>query len=588
MPRSTSSPIRRAAGAALLALAVLPPALALETKVSGRITFGAVYRTEASDPLLLSAVNAAAIGLVGTGSGSNADDANTNYRRGDAASRALKAYVDLSAREGNFSALLRVKAWHDYGLLNDERPWGNSANGYAAGAPLLDAGAPRLSRFSGVALGDAWLQHSVELGGMRLLGRIGQQSLDWGTRSGIPGGLEALNPKDLSALHRAGAVPQEIRVPVPMLFGRLELNRALALEGYYQGAFRPTALDMCGTLWANSDYFTEGCDKIMSGPPQVSDRQRVALGAYQKRLPTPRPEASEFGLGLTWKSALLATDFGLYHARYTSRTAMPALRRSSRAGPALIPGDPDGKNMAYFTEYEEGLRITVVTFAHKRGGTGVFGELSYRPRLPFMLAPGDVVPPFLNPAAPSLLRADVDATPLGGVFHGSETFAVTQAQLGVQHDWVARGVPLSASAEVVAKRTAGLPDQALRRYGRTEILGVGAIHGFCPPSSDIARSCSLRGYATANAYAYRLRFDARFAELLPQLNGTLSAVFAHDVKGWSGDFLVNEGRRTLNLGLRLEYRQRYLAELGYMPNWGGDYNPAPDRDTVAVAVGVKF
>jgi hypothetical protein len=588
MPRSTSSSTRRSAGATLLLLAVLPPALALETKVSGRITFGAIYRTEASDAALLTGLNAAAIGLVGTGSGSNADDANTNYRRGDAVSRALKAYLDLSAREGNFSALVRVKAWHDYGLLHDERPWGNSPNGYAAGAPLSDAGAARLTRFAGVALGDAWLQHSGEMKGVRLLGRIGQQALDWGAGSGIPGGLEALNPKDLPALHRAGAAPQEIRVPVPMLFGRIELNRAVAVEAYYQTAFRPSALDMCGTLWTVGDYFTPGCDKIMSGPPNVSDRQRVALGAYQKRLPTPKPEASEFGLGLTWKSARLATDFGLYHARYTARTAMPALRRATRVGPALIPGDPDGKNMAYFTEYEEGLRITAVTFAHKRGGTAVFGELSYRPRLPFMLAPGDVVPPFLNPAAASLLRADVDATPPGGVFHGSETFAVSQAQLGVQHDWVARGVPLSASAEVVAKHTAGLPDQALRRYGRTEILGVGAIHGFCPASSDIARSCSLRGYASADAYAYRLRLDARFAQLLPQLNGALSAAFAHDVKGWSGDFLVNEGRRTLNLALRFEYRQRYLAELGYMPIWGGDYNQGADRDTASVALGVRF
>jgi hypothetical protein len=588
MPRYKSNPRRSVALTTLLALAALPPALAVETKVSGRITFGTVYRTEAPDPALLTGLNAAVVGLTGTGSGGNADDANTNYRRGDAASRALKAYLDLSAREGKLSALVRVKAWHDYGLLNDERAWGNSPNNYLAGAPLSDAGAPRLSRFSGVALGDAWVQYNGDIGEMRILGRAGQQSLDWGARSGIPGGLEALNPKDLPALRRAGAVPQEIRVPVPMLFGRLELNRAVGVEAYYQAAFRPTALDMCGTLWSNSDYFTPGCDRIMSGPPNVSDRQRVALGAYQKRLPTPKLDSSEFGLALTWKSAPLATDFGLYHARYTARTAMPALRRSSRVGAALIPGDPDGKNMAYFTEYAEGLRITAVTFAHKRGGTSVFGELSYRPRQPFMLAPGDVVPPFLNPAAPSLLRADVDATPLGAIFHGSETFAVTQAQLGVQHDWVVRGVPLSASAEVVAKHTADLPDQAVRRYGRTEILGVGAINGVCPASSDIARSCSLRGYATTDAYAYRLRFDARFAQLLPQLSGVLSAVFAHDVKGWSGDLLVNEGRRTLNLALRLEYRQRYLAEIGYLPNWGGDYNAGIDRDTAAVALGVRF
>lgn len=62
----------------------------------------------------------------------------------------------------------------------------------------------------------------------------------------------------------------------------------------------------------------------------------------------------------------------------------------------------------------------------------------------------------------------------------------------------------------------------------------------------------------------------------------------HDVKGWSADALINEGRRTVNLALRFEYRQRYLAEVAYMPIWGGDYNAVSDRDQVALAVGVKF
>lgn len=575
--------------APLLALLALP-AHALDTTVSGRVTFGTVYRAEASDPVLLTAINAPAIGLKGLGSGGNADDANLNYRRGDAVSRSLKGYLDLSAREGGFAALARVMAWRDVGLLHDRRPWGNVPTDYAAGQPLGDRGAPALSRFSGVALGDAWVQQRVEFGSLRFLGRVGQQSLDWGARSGLPGGLEALNPKNLPALHRAGAVPQEARVPVPMLFGRLELSPALGIEGYYQTHFRPNAIDVCGTLWSMSDYLVEGCDKVMSGQPLVNDRARVALGAYQKRLPTPKPESSEFGIGLTWKSAALATDFGFYHARYTARTPMPALRKTTRVGgPALIAGDPDGKNMAYFTEYPEGITISAVTFAHKHGRTSVFGELSYRPNLPFMLAPGDVVPPFLNPNAPSLLRADVDAVPLGGLFHGYDSHGVTQGQLGVQHEWSAGGVPLSASAEAVAKHTSSLPYQSVRRYNRTDIYGAGVINGVCNVATGNAeRQCSLRGYVTTDAYAYRLRLDARFAAVLPGLDAATSVVFTHDVKGWSGDFLVNEGRKSASLALRLEYRKRYLAELAWLPVWGGDYNAAADRDTASLAVGVRF
>ena len=72
------------------------------------------------------------------------------------------------------------------------------------------------------------------------------------------------------------------------------------------------------------------------------------------------------------------------------------------------------------------------------------------------------------------------------------------------------------------------------------------------------------------------------------LAASASLTFAHDVKGWAGDFLLNEGRKTANLALRFEYRQRYLFEMQYLPGWGGDYNQVADRDVAALAAGVRF
>ena len=72
------------------------------------------------------------------------------------------------------------------------------------------------------------------------------------------------------------------------------------------------------------------------------------------------------------------------------------------------------------------------------------------------------------------------------------------------------------------------------------------------------------------------------------LAASASLSFAHDVKGWAGDFLLNEGRKTANLALRFEYRQRYLLEMGWLPNWGGDYNQVADRDVATLAAGVRF
>ena len=587
---ATAVAIGRTAVALALAAAMAAPSRAADIQASGRVMAGNIYRVQDRDPHLLTGVNAAAIGLPGYGSGGNADDANTNYAKGEAVSRMVKAMFEVSAQEADWSALVRVKAWSDAGLAHDERPWGNVPNRYAAGQPLSDHGAPRLSRFSGVALLDAWVQYKLVAAGTPWLLRLGQQTPGWGSHSLTPGGLEVLDPRDMPGLHRAAPVAAETVVPRPMLFVRAEPTQELAIEAYYQGAFRPSALDECGTIWSMSDYIVAGCDIIMSGQPVVSDRSRLVVGSFKKRLPTPKPEASEFGAGITWRPAASGLELGLYHARYTSRMPMPGVRRTTRPnGPALIAGDPDGRNQAFYSEYPEGLRISAATLEYKRGPGTLYGELSFRDGVPFMLAPGDVMPPFLSATAPSLLRARANAVPPGGLLPGYDLYAVWQAQFGLRREWLLAGLPLAANIEAVGKHARNLPDASVMRYGRADIFGAGPVFGVCSVHTGRPeRQCSLRGYATPNAWGYRLRIDARLPELAPQLLTGASALFVHDVKGWSGDQQLNEGRKSLSMALRFEYRERYLAELGYQPTWGGDYHQAADRDTASLAVGVRF
>ena len=261
------------------------------------------------------------------------------------------------------------------------------------------------------------------------------------------------------------------------------------------------------------------------------------------------------------------------------------LKRSSRGRL-----NPDGKNLAFFSEYAGGVEMLALTLAHKRQRTTWFGELALRPRQPVSLPAGDVVPAFLNAATPSLARAEADALPPGAIYHSYDRLRVMQFQAGVQRDWpVAGGVALSAVAEVVGKHVAHLPDPARRRYGRAEVFGNGPVYGVCTVTSpDAARQCSFDGYTSRIAAAYRVRLDAR--KTLPDrallLHGW--ALLTHDVKGWSHDGFINEGRRVLNLGVRVEYRQRYSAEAVYAPIWGGAYNAQADRDQLLLAVGMRF
>ncbi|MES2317448.1 MAG: DUF1302 family protein [Pseudomonadota bacterium] len=573
-------------------LAGAAPAHALDTRLSGRFTYGAAFRTEIPDPQLLVSYNAAVLGLAGyANGGQNTDDANLNFRRGDATSRALKGYVDFAASEGDFSALLRVKAWHDFALNEHPRQWGNAPNGYRAGEPLSDRGAARRSRFSGVSVDDAYVEHRASVGRTKVTSRLGQQSLAWGERAGMPGGLGAINASDQPALRRAGAAPQELRRPAPMLFARADFAGGVGAEGFYTRSFRPSALDMCGTFGSSSDYLAQGCEQVFIGPPPASDRARLASGSYLKRAPSPSAnDGAQFGAALTWKSPALGAEIGLYAARYIGRTPAPGIYSSTRSGPAFIAGDPDGRNIRYFIEYPDDIKLFALNFTRRRGASTWSGELAYRPNQPLLLPAGDVLPPFLSPTAPALLRADAMATAPAAPFSGFDRYKTVQLQLALQRDFgMVGGAALLGTAEVVGKHALALPDPALRRYGRPDQFGAGPVLGICTvTSASAATQCSFDGYVTPNAYAYRLRLDARMAQLAPGLNATASAGFLHEFKGWSYDFLLSEGRKSMNLGLRFEYRQRYLAEFAYLPNWGGNYSNQRDRDQMALAVGVKF
>lgn len=576
------------------AIALLAPAMVCAAElpvspiftVNGRVNAGIVYRLESPDTRLPFILNGAAAGVAAiNGTGANADDGNLNFRRHDAVSRGYTGTLDLNARYQDTRALLRIKGWRDDALRNDARSWGSAANGYTAGAPLSDAGAPPLSRFSGVVVADAWVEHSVQAGPWRLLGRAGQQTLDWGSNTAFAGGLDVLTARDQPAGRRAGATLGDTRVPAPLLFASAEFDRSLGVEGFYQTHFRPNAIDMCGSFNAVNDYIVDGCDKVMSGQPALSDRARVAQGVYLKRLATPKPDASQFGLALRWKLPDLGLQLGAYHARYTSRTAVPSLRKSSRIGPAFIPGDPDGKNIAFFTEYPEGLRIDALTFSHR---SGAYGELSRRPDQPLLFGPGDALPPFMSAAIPALLRADASAVAPGGLFHGYERYPMWQAQLGFAKP-PAGSYGLGFSAELVAKHLVGLPDQALRRYGRSDVYGSGPVFGVCTVNMSVpALQCSQRGYVSRNAAAWRARVEARLPALIDGVNASIAAGMVYDVHGWSADALINQGRRSANLSLRAEYRQHYLFEATWLPVWGGDYNATADRDVLALSVGYKF
>ncbi|MCH8178066.1 MAG: DUF1302 family protein, partial [Proteobacteria bacterium] len=264
--------ISRCAG---LSLALLASSLSLGTaqavnftlgEVEGRfnsqISVGVSWRAEDRDWSLISGGNGGDMSAFNNGVN---DDGNLNFDDGDAFSRIFKGVHDLELSYQNLGLFVRGKYWSDFALEDDDRPWGNVVNGYASGVPLSDEGFNDFAKFSGAELLDAFIYGDFELGDKPLDARLGRQVVSWGESTFIQGGINAINPIDVSAFRRPGAEIKEGLLPVNLLFANLGATDNLSVEGFYQLEWEPTAIDGCGTYFSNVDYVAKGCNTLTMG-----------------------------------------------------------------------------------------------------------------------------------------------------------------------------------------------------------------------------------------------------------------------------------------------------------------------------------
>jgi hypothetical protein len=279
----------------------------------------------------------------------------------------------------------------------------------------------------------------------------------------------------------------------------------------------------------------------------------------------------------------------LYAAQFHSRTIFYSGTKSGRAGLPFLPGDPDGRNPTYFTEYPEKIRMFGATFDTRLRAGVVFGELTYRPNQPLQYNSTDVMAAAVSLTAPSPLRDSMHELPPGAIFHAFQRHESLQLQLagGTQLPDVLGSSGLNLGVELVYKSILDLPDPAKERYGRAEAFGQGPVDGVCPPPAK-SISCTFDGYVSRNAYGYRLRAGLRYPNLGHGVELSPTLFFGHDVAGWSSDGLLSEGRLTANLTLQARFAKHWTAALAWQPTWGGRYNPMRDRSTAQAYVGYQL
>lgn len=534
----------------------------------------------------------------------NGDDGNRNYPdSGDIVSNTIKLTSELDLRWRNFGAFTRFTAFYDFeNNSKDFLPKEADAR-VGKDVRLLDL--------------YVWGEHGV---GERILNwRLGRQVVSWGESSFIQGGINVINPVDVSRLRVAGAELKEAYEGVNMLYGTIDLTPSLSLEALYMFEHREIIPDPVGSFFSTDDIGTPGASYVMLGfgaPDQpvinpdlyqtvckegnyaASDSPlpvtlvAAGCGAAVGRVDGPKTSNSgQYGAALRWfVESLNSTEFGFYYLNYHSR--LPVLN-----GIAITTSSPSSGK--YYTLYPEDIHLWGASFNSNIGTWSLAGEVSYRPNLPLQKDDVELLFAALTPLNP-LIPAPVERfksqlgefspgeTIQGWEEHKSWQAQVTTTKLFGPNNFL-RANQIAFGMEVGFNYVPDLPTWDCLRYnGPGTDTGGGADYltgDFRNPITETG------GFADDFSWGYRIGARADYNNVFGPVTVSPRLGWSHDVGGTTpgpgGSFI--EGRKALTLGLGFNYLEQWVFDLSYTNFSGaGHYNVSQDRDFFAASVSYSF
>lgn len=321
-PRATHG-FARASTAAALGLACLASTAPgvqfslgeIKASFDTTLSFGGLYRL--SDPRAdYYGTSNSFNGVAGRQNSVNTDDGNLNYGKGWV-SQVFKGNHDLELKYGNFGALVRGYWFHDFKSDDTRR------------TPLSAQAEDRV--VSGAELLDMYVRAQFTLGGgMPLDLRFGRQVLSLGESTFIPNGINVVNSVDLSKLRVPGAELKEAFLPVNMLKASIGLTPNLTVEPFWLLEFRRNELEPAGTFFSTNDFATRGGSQVWLGFGSVADIGST-IGSINREKDRDASNFNQYGVATRVLAPHLNnTEFGLYYARYHSRS--PVLNARTPTG----------------------------------------------------------------------------------------------------------------------------------------------------------------------------------------------------------------------------------------------------------------
>ena len=308
-----SSRARLLAPLAVLALLAVGPAGAKDFQkgdLSGSwdttISLGAQYRLE--DPDL------AIIGLPegGTAFSVNGDDGNLNYDKGINSS-VLKLTSELQVGYKNVGAFVRVRGFYDE----------ENEDGDRLRTPLTQAARDRVGSRADVL--DAFVYGKFDLGGRPAEIRLGEQVVSWGESTFIQGGINTINPVDVTAIRVPGAELREALLPEGLVTFSVGMSENTSLELLYLYDWGRTRIDPAGTYWSTADFAGSGGSNVFLGFGDSPDDFTFPF-TDRPFLAVPRgtdvfaDESGQYGAAFrVFAPNLNGTEFGFYYLNFHSR-----------------------------------------------------------------------------------------------------------------------------------------------------------------------------------------------------------------------------------------------------------------------------
>ncbi|QXI37754.1 DUF1302 domain-containing protein [Pseudomonas xantholysinigenes] len=593
----------------------------IEGQFDSSLSVGASWSTANPNKNLIGVNNG------GKGLSQTSDDGHLNFKKGETFSKIFKGIHDLELKYGDTGVFVRGKYWYDFELKDEGREFKD----------ISDSNRKEGAKSSGAELLDAFVYHNYSIADLPGSVRLGKQVVSWGESTFIGGGINSINPIDVSAFRRPGSEVKEGLIPVNMFYISQSLTDNLSAEAFYQIEWDQTVVDNCGTFFSQPDIIADGCTnnlRVLNSSRTLNALPAAARGVLaannvnyneegvlvRRGADRDARDSGQWGLAFRYMYEPLDTEFGAYFMNYHSRApifsatgASPAAFARARAlattplaglAPLVVAG-----NSQYFVEYPEDIRLYGLSFSTTLPtGTAWSGEISYRPNAPVQLNSTDILFAGVKPlGGPLFGNASVLNGQPGQDLHGYRRKEITQFQTTFTHffDQVMGASRMTLVGEVGVTHVGGLESRDKARYGRDPVYGPGDLpgnacrllnastisgSGLGSSNANLTRNCEGDGFTTSTSWGYRARAIWDYNDVFAGVNLKPSVAWSHDVSGYSpgpgGNF--EEGRKAVSLGLDAEYQNTYTASLSYTNFFDGKYTTVDDRDFVALSFGVNF